>query len=67
MRNLMAHPVTREEIVNFLRQLSSDFANEMRIGDMRPLLLGIAAQVVGKERDNKAIYGIRDLEENGTE
>jgi hypothetical protein len=63
----MAHPVTREEIVNCLRQLSSRYADEMLIGDMRPLLLGIAAQVVGKERDNKAVYGIRDLEENGTE
>ena len=57
-RNLVKYPVTREEIVDCLCNLSADLSAEVIIGDMRPYLLKIAAEIIAKERDNKAVYKV---------
>lgn len=54
MRNLLEYPVTREEIIELLLQLSQQFSEEFSCGDMRPLLLQIAAKAV-KEADDESL------------
>lgn len=59
MRNLVQYPITSDEIVACLRQLSteiSDIDGERLIGDMRPLLLQTAANVV--EAADEMLKGI---------
>lgn len=46
MRNLRKYPVTSEEVENCLMKLSEEFSQERRCGDMRPMLLEIAAKIV---------------------
>ena len=46
MRNLVAHPITREEIVSCLRRLEAESPHEGLTGDMTPLLLAAAAEIV---------------------
>jgi hypothetical protein len=48
MRNIAEYPVTKEEIASCLVDLSDSFLEDGKIGDMRPYLLGIAAQIVIK-------------------
>ena len=47
MRNLMEHPITHEEMVSCLHDLSMQLAKEEALGDMRPLLLRKAAERLG--------------------
>jgi xanthine dehydrogenase iron-sulfur cluster and FAD-binding subunit A len=61
-RNLIKYPVTREEIIDCLTTLSADIIKEERVGDMRPSLLTLAAEIIAKRRDNKRIYHFRDLD-----
>lgn len=49
MRNLEEHPITYEEIILCLERLSLDLSQEERIGDMRPLLLQKAAEIIRAE------------------
>lgn len=46
MRNTVEYPITKEEIAECLRGLSILFQREGRIGDMRPLLLEKARDLV---------------------
>jgi hypothetical protein len=46
VRNLVQHPITSDEIAHCLRELSYQLNGEGKIGDMRPLLLTTAANVV---------------------
>ncbi len=39
MRNLAAHPVTKEEEVKVLRELADELQAEKRFGDSRPEVL----------------------------
>lgn len=50
MRNLSEFPVTHKEIEDLLIKLSEEFNTEMRMGDMRPMLLRKAAQIVHAAR-----------------
>ena len=47
MRNLVEFPVTKEEVVSCLLDMANDLVNvdpeNVLIGDMRPLILRIAA------------------------
>ena len=44
MRNILKYPVTTQEIVECLTKLSDEILDEGRMGDMRPLLLTMAAR-----------------------
>lgn len=48
MRNLKAYPVTSREIEDCLTNLSEELStgDDLRCGDMRPLLLRMAAKIV---------------------
>lgn len=46
MRNLNKHPLTLKEVVNGLREMAAEIAKEEAIGDIRPLILNTAANVV---------------------
>jgi len=46
MRNTLEHPVTYDEIIAFLNAHADNLGKEMRIGDIRPLLLREAAEIV---------------------
>lgn len=50
MRNTEKYPITTQEIVSCLLELSDELANQrpLRIGDMRPLLLQKAAEIVAQ-------------------
>lgn len=54
MRDIIKHPVTRDEIVNYLEHLSKEVADEETIGDMRLLLLDAAIRAV------KQCYGVAE-------
>lgn len=62
MRNILAHPVTLDEIVDCLKRLRDREAAEERCGDMTPLLLDMAICAVRYrelhlwERDNDAQF-----------
>ncbi len=46
MRNLAQYPVTELEILQCLGQLESTFRSQARLGDMRPVILATAAEIV---------------------
>jgi hypothetical protein len=46
MRNLHEYPVTKEEILDYLARLQDEVIKEDGIGDMRPLLLAKARQII---------------------
>jgi hypothetical protein len=50
MRNLKHRPITIDEVVECLRRLSRELAEEnakdLRIGDMRPILLNVAVKLI---------------------
>jgi len=48
MRNLAQYPATREEVLALLDELTATFNAEGNVGDMRPLLLSYAREVVRK-------------------
>ena len=50
MRNLAQYPVTTAEILECLRTLFEEISAEKRPGDMRPLLLRKAAEIVELDR-----------------
>ena len=51
MRNLAAHPVTKEEEVKVLRELADELQAEKRFGDVRPSVLRSAANRIEKIPD----------------
>jgi hypothetical protein len=51
MRNLIEYPITPEEIQERLLELANDITKEERIGDIRPLILKTAAEVVKASED----------------
>lgn len=51
MRNLRRHPVTHQEIVDFLNLLKDQRINQMLIGDMGPVLLEAAIGIVDANRN----------------
>ena len=56
MRNILEYPPTTAEIVECLRELSKELlAGEPSMGDMRPLLLEMAASIV--QRAEFVVYG----------
>lgn len=48
MRNLPQYPVTTAEIEECLRDLAAELSAEGGIGDMRPILLTKAAQIISR-------------------
>lgn len=46
MRNLTEHPITLHEIEKCLEQLADEIDRYQSIGDMRPLLLKTAANII---------------------
>ena len=46
MRNLLEHPITETEITGALERLACSIEDEGGVGDMRPLLLRTAMQIV---------------------
>lgn len=48
MRNLAKYPPTKEETVESLRRLAEEVGKKHICGDMRPLLLELAAKAVEK-------------------
>jgi hypothetical protein len=48
MRNLKAYPITLDEIEQCLLCLADELSKDESIGDMRPLLLRTAAEIIGK-------------------
>ena len=46
MRNLDQYPITVSEIRNTLRSMADQIEKEERIGDLRPLILRTAANIV---------------------
>jgi hypothetical protein len=48
MRNLKAYPITLDEIEQCLLCFAEELSKDELIGDMRPLLLQTAAEIVGK-------------------
>lgn len=46
MRNLVQYPITYDEIIECLTEASEDASRMGLIGDMRPLLLKYAADIV---------------------
>jgi hypothetical protein len=48
MRNLKAYPITLDEIEQCLLCLAEELSKDELVGDMRPLLLQKAAEIVGK-------------------
>jgi hypothetical protein len=46
MRNLIEHPPTKQEVVKCLSDLRIALTSTESVGDMRPLLLQIAAEVI---------------------
>ena len=61
-RNLIKYPITREEIIDCLTTLAADIIKEEKVGDMRPSLLTLAAEIIAKRRDNKKVYHFKDLD-----
>lgn len=54
MRNLLEYPITLQEVIDLLERLETDAIKEgeekLLCGDMRPLLLRKAIQVIERER-----------------
>jgi hypothetical protein len=46
MRDMGKHPITREEVIDCLDTLQKEMAAENRAGDMRPILLKTAADIL---------------------
>lgn len=46
MRNLTQYPITLKEITDCLDQCSADINDDEIVGDMRPLLLRTASQIL---------------------
>jgi len=46
MRNLKEFPITKDEIIDCLRQLQEDIIKEDLVGDMRPILLEEAMDII---------------------
>jgi hypothetical protein len=46
MRNLMEYPITTDEIISCLRELVDALNAKARIGDMQPILLYLAANII---------------------
>ena len=46
MRNLAEYPITEREIVDGLTRLAVELEKAGRLGDMRPLLLRVSAEIV---------------------
>lgn len=46
MRNLKEYPITADEIVEYLRRVAAEKDQEDRVGDVGPLLLLAAADIV---------------------
>lgn len=51
MRELTEFPITHQEIIDCLMTLSGQFMREAAIGDMRPILLLAAADIVEHSRN----------------
>jgi hypothetical protein len=50
MRNLLEFPVTLDEVIEGLERLKADIMQEGACGDIRPLLLHRAIQIVKREK-----------------
>ena len=48
MRNLLQYPVTKQEIINCLKEFAAEVSPEESCGDMRPLLLAEAILIIDK-------------------
>ena len=48
MRNLLQYPVTKQEIINCLKEFAAEASPEESCGDMRPLLLAEAILIIDK-------------------
>lgn len=46
MRDLVKHPLTVDELLACLRETSQQINAEQAVGDMRPLLLNVAAMII---------------------
>lgn len=57
MRDLRRHPVTLVEIRDCLMQLCEDISREQSPGDMRPLLLSMAADIM--MRAGFTVHGVK--------
>ena len=59
MRNLVEHPITTKEIEECCIKLSLNLAAEKHTGDMRPLLLQVAAKIINRvDLEDYDFFGI---------
>ena len=52
MRDLGRYPVTKEEVLKCLTEITEEIEKQELIGDMRPMLLKIATGVVMRHYDD---------------
>lgn len=55
MRNLEEYPITMDEIVKCLIETAKAYEAEERIGDMKPILLTKAAEIIMKVSESYEI------------
>lgn len=63
MRNLLEHPVTPQEIADCCRKVAAEDTDVLGCGNMTPLLLSMAADVV--EAAAGVLEGIEDRMKSG--
>ena len=65
MRDINKYPITIAEIILYLEKLEKDISSEMRIGDVRPLLLRNAIKIIEKtsHAQNNVSVAIQLLED----
>lgn len=56
MRDLVRYPITKIEILECLESLTNDILEEKCIGDMRPLLLQVAMEIVKRNSPLETQY-----------
>lgn len=67
MRNLVKHPITVSEIVSYLNRLELDALAEEKVGDMRPLLLSMAAKIVRAHPELPVVWSLTEPETSDIE
>lgn len=48
MRNLLEYPITHDEVIDVIDYLYRDAAEEMRCGDLRPMVIRSLKTLAGK-------------------
>ena len=56
MRDLLRYPITKLEVLNCLEDLLEEIQLEQGIGDMRPLLLQVAMEVIKRNSPPETPY-----------